>query len=107
MRMGGFQSSERTSEQTEIALFWADGGGSSTPPGHWNSIATDVTLSQGTGLLETARTFALLNIAMADAGIASWYAKYLYEYGDRSTRSVRPIRMATRGPCLIRYGSLC
>ena len=79
MRMGGFQSIERTAEQTEIALFWADGGGTATPPGHWNSIATDVTLSQGTGLLETARTFALLNIAMADAGIASWDAKYHYD----------------------------
>ena len=80
MRMGGFQSSERTAEQTEIALFWADGGGTATPPGHWNSIATDVTLSRGTGLLQTARTFALLNIAMADAGIASWDAKYHYDF---------------------------
>ena len=79
MRKGGFQGSERTVEQTEIALFWADGGGTATPPGHWNSITTDVTLSQGTGLLETARTFALLNIAMADAGIASWDAKYHYD----------------------------
>jgi len=30
-------------------------------------------------LLETARTLALLNIAMADAGIASWEAKYHYD----------------------------
>ena len=79
MRLGGFQNSERTPEQTEIALFWADGGGTATPPGHWNRIASDVTLNQGTGLLETARTFALLNIAMADAGIASWDAKYHYD----------------------------
>ena len=79
MRLGSFQNSQRTADQTEIALFWADGGGTSTPPGHWNSIATDVTLKQGTNLLETARTFALLNIAMADAGIASWDAKYHYD----------------------------
>lgn len=79
MRLGGFQSSERTAEQTEIALFWADGGGTATPPGHWNRIASDVTLQRGTGLLETARSFALLNIAMADAGIASWDAKYHYD----------------------------
>ena len=79
MRLGGFQNSQRTADQTEIALFWADGGGTATPPGHWNSIATDVTLKQGTSLLETARTFALLNIAMADAGIASWDAKYQYD----------------------------
>ncbi len=91
MRMGGFQSSQRSAEQTEIALFWADGGGTATPPGHWNSIATDVTLSQGTGLLETARTFALLNISMADAGIASWDAKYHYDVW----RPIDAIRLAT------------
>ncbi len=79
MRLGGFQSSQRTAEQTQIALFWADGGGTATPPGHWNSIAADVTLKEGTSLLETARTFALINIAMADAGIASWDAKYHYD----------------------------
>ena len=79
MRLGSFQSTERTPEQTEIALFWADGGGTATPPGHWNRIAADVTLQQQTSLLETARTFALLNIAMADAGIASWDAKYHYD----------------------------
>ena len=79
MRLGGFQNSQRTADQTEIALFWADGGGTATPPGHWNSIAMDVTLNHRTNLLETARTFALLNIAMADAGIASWDAKYHYD----------------------------
>ena len=79
MRNGGHQSRERTDEQTEIALFWADGAGTATPPGHWNRIATDVTLAKQTNLLETARTFALMNIAMADAGIASWDAKYHYD----------------------------
>ncbi len=79
MQLGGFQSTQRTAEQTEIALFWADGGGTATPPGHWNSIATDVTLARGTNLLDTSRTFALMNIAMADAGIAAWDAKYYYD----------------------------
>ena len=79
MQLGAFASSQRTEEQREIALFWADGGGTSTPPGHWNQIATDVTLSRGTPLVETARTFALMNLAMADAGIAAWDAKYHYD----------------------------
>ena len=79
LRLGRFQSSERTSEQTAIALFWADGGGTATPPGHWNRIATDVTLSKHSDLLETARAFALMNLAMADAGIASWDAKYYFD----------------------------
>lgn len=79
MTLGSFQSKDRTAEQTEIALFWADGGGTATPPGHWNRIASDVTIHKQTTLIDTARTFALLNIALADAGIASWDAKYHYD----------------------------
>ena len=38
-----------------------------------------MTLAKQTNLLDTARTFALINIAMADAGIAAWDAKYHYD----------------------------
>ncbi len=79
MRLGGYSSTERTPEQTQIALFWADGGGTFTPPGHWNQIASDVALQRNTSVAENARMFALLNIALADAGIASWDAKYAYD----------------------------
>ena len=37
--LGALVGSTRTEDQTEIALFWADGAGTETPPGHWNSIA--------------------------------------------------------------------
>ncbi len=90
MKFGSFANSQRTEEQTEIALFWADGGGTATPPGHWNQIASDVTLHKGNNLVDTARTFALLNIAMADAGIASWDAKYHYDLW----RPIDAIRLA-------------
>jgi len=80
MRLGRFDSSERTAEQTEIALFWADGGGTATPPGHWNRIATRISVVEQESTLQRARTLALLNLAMADAGIASWDAKYLYDF---------------------------
>lgn len=76
--IGGLNSQVRTAEQTEIALFWADGGGTFTPPGHWNQIAAEVSLAQGRSLAENARTFAMLNFALADAGIACWDAKYTY-----------------------------
>ncbi len=92
MQLGGYQSAQRTADQTQIALFWADGGGTATPPGHWNSIATDVTLARGTNLVDTARTFALMNIAMADAGIAAWDAKYHYDLW----RPIDAIRQADR-----------
>ncbi|MEJ7639227.1 MAG: vanadium-dependent haloperoxidase [Singulisphaera sp.] len=77
-RLGRVDSAERTPEQTLIARFWADGTGTATPPGHWNQIARDVSRQRDTGLYENARTFALLNIALADAGISSWDAKYFY-----------------------------
>lgn len=80
MRLGRVDSLERTAEQTEIALFWADGGGTATPPGHWNRIASRVSLQQEQSTIEHARTLALVNLAMADAGIASWDAKYHYDY---------------------------
>ena len=78
--LGAAVGSTRTEDQTEIALFWADGAGTETPPGHWNSIAQIIGATQGTTLEENARLFALLNIAMADAAICSWDAKYTYHF---------------------------
>ena len=78
--LGAAVGSTRTEEQTEIALFWADGAGTETPPGHWNSIAQIIAAARGTTLEENARLFALLNIAMADAAICSWDAKYTYHF---------------------------
>jgi PAP2 superfamily len=78
--LGAAVGSTRTEDQTEIALFWADGAGTETPPGHWNSIAQILADAQGNTLEENARLFALLNIAMADAAICSWDAKYTFNF---------------------------
>jgi len=78
--LGAAVGSARTEEQTEIALFWADGAGTETPPGHWNSIAQTIADARGNTLEENARLFALLNIAMADAAICSWDAKYTFDF---------------------------
>ena len=79
-QLGAAMGSTRTADQTEIALFWADGAGTETPPGHWNSIAQIIAAARGTTLEENARLFALLNIAMADAAICAWDAKYTYHF---------------------------
>ncbi len=79
MRLGDSDSPVRTQDQTNIAKFWADAGGTATPPGHWNIIASDIAASQQLSLIESARMFALLNYALADAGITSWDAKYTYD----------------------------
>jgi hypothetical protein len=78
--LGAAVGSTRTEEQTEIALFWADGAGTETPPGHWNSIAQIIAAARGNTPQENARLFALLNIALADAAICSWDAKYTYNF---------------------------
>ncbi|MFN7731524.1 MAG: dockerin type I domain-containing protein [Pirellula sp.] len=78
MRLGSKISPIRTEDQTAIAFFWADGGGTFTPPGHWNRIAADITMNNGLTLLESARVLTLLNVALADAGISCWDAKYEY-----------------------------
>jgi hypothetical protein len=78
--LGAAIGSTRTEEQTEIALFWADGAGTETPPGHWNSIAQTIATAQSNTLEENARLFALLNMATADAAICAWDAKYTFHF---------------------------
>jgi PAP2 superfamily len=78
--LGAAIGSTRTEDQTQIALFWADGAGTETAPGHWNSIAQIIADARGNTLEENARLFALLNIAMADAAICAWDAKYTFDF---------------------------
>jgi membrane-associated phospholipid phosphatase len=78
--LGAAVGSSRTAEQDQIALFWADGSGTETPPGHWNSIAQDVAAARGNTMEQNARLFALLNIAMADAAICAWDTKHFYNF---------------------------
>ncbi len=76
--LGGDTSTARTGDQTQQVHFWADGGGSVTPPGHWNQIASQIAAEQGNSLSANARLMAELNIALADAAIATWDTKYAY-----------------------------
>jgi hypothetical protein len=62
----------------ELVHFWADGVGTATPAGHWNEIAAELILSHDLSEQSAARAFALLNIALFDAGIACWKTKFTY-----------------------------
>jgi PAP2 superfamily len=77
-------SAVRTADQTQVAYFWSNGAGTATPPGHWNQILKRVEeLNQPRGgwtLSEESRHYALLNLALADAAVACWRGKYVYEY---------------------------
>ncbi len=78
--IGSSTSTTRTADQTQIARFWANGAGTATPPGHWNQIARIIVAQANLTVGEEARLLALLNMAMADAAVVSWKAKYDYNY---------------------------
>jgi hypothetical protein len=64
---------QRSADQTQYANYWyefSDIG--------WNRIARSVARERKQDLWERARTFALLNAAMADAYIAGWDSKMHY-----------------------------
>ena len=67
-----------TDEQVRIAKFWVDGHGSVTPAGHWNNIAIAEVVAAKLDDKTTARLFAHMNMAMADAFVAVWDTKYHY-----------------------------
>jgi hypothetical protein len=72
----------RTAEQTQIGIFWAYDGqpGLGTPPRMYNQITRVIAAQKGNTEIQNARLFALINIAMADAGVASWDTKYLENF---------------------------
>ena len=72
-RVGGKVSAVRTADQTDIARFWFEG-----PPA-WNRIARAVATARPLDLTDSARLLALMNMAMADAYIAGFKARYVYD----------------------------
>ena len=75
----------RTPDQTHYAAWWyefSDIG--------WNRIARTVARDRSQDLWQRARTFALLNVAMADSYIAGWDSKMHYNLW----RPVTAIRLA-------------
>src|SRR6476661_6706955 len=88
--MGSISSTIRSSDQTIYAWFWA----ASTATYIWNHLADSLILrderdenddsggshNRRNSLLRNARLLALVDIAMADAAIACWEAKYYYVF---------------------------
>lgn len=75
--LGSRNSNARTREQTEIAWFWAnDRNGTFKPPGHLMDITATLSREKGLSLSENARLFALVGLALGDAGLVAWDQKY-------------------------------
>jgi hypothetical protein len=69
-----------TPEQEAIARFWSDDPMlSPTPPGHWLFIALDILEQEKASLDRTAEVLMRLGVAMADAFIGCWHAKFQYD----------------------------
>ncbi|HKE86145.1 MAG TPA: phosphatase PAP2 family protein [Vicinamibacterales bacterium] len=67
-----------TRNQLAIVYKWADGVSTPTPPGHWNFIAQPYVSEAHLSEVRAARVFALLNMALHDAAVACWDAKFTY-----------------------------
>ncbi|WP_460503825.1 vanadium-dependent haloperoxidase, partial [Hymenobacter agri] len=69
-----------TAAQRTIALYWADGGQTITPPGHSISI-TGIVLRDRKAMLDQAtEAYARVGIAVADAFIGCWKCKYQFNW---------------------------
>ena len=77
--LGAADSTIRTPEQSEIALFWEDGPWGITPPGHFIYIAIQLLQDRDLSFIELARAFALIGMTQCDASISAWDNKYLFD----------------------------
>lgn len=73
--LGARFNSTRTTEQTNLALFW-----NTNYLVTWNKALRDIAAARGLSLDDSARLLALANLAMADAGITAWDTKYHYVF---------------------------
>ena len=78
---GALKDSTRTAEETTIGLFWGYDGAQKlgVPPRLYNQIVRVIATKKGNSLAQNVRLFALVNLALADAGIQCWNSKYYYE----------------------------
>ena len=76
MTVGDLDSSERPPDRANVALFYA----ASSPTLVFNQAAQQVAQEQGRSLSENARALALINMAMNDSLVASFFNKYHYNF---------------------------
>jgi hypothetical protein len=72
---------KRVTDQTLAGIFWAYDGaiGLGTPPRFYNQIIRRVAAVRNNSEAQNAALFALVNAALADAGILAWDYKYQYD----------------------------
>jgi PAP2 superfamily len=70
-----------SSERKKVtAEYWADGPQSEFPPGHMGVFGQYLCRKRGINLDNDVKFFFTLGNAVMDAGIASWWVKYRYDF---------------------------
>lgn len=75
-----FFSDNRTPEELAIAQFWASGYGPGGPAGFFGTLADSMAADEHMDERQTARTLAVLHMAIMDASIGCYDGKYFYWY---------------------------
>jgi hypothetical protein len=73
--MGAATNSARTPAQTDLGLFWF-----ANYQVLWNRVLRDLATAQVHNMDDSARLFALVNLALADATITAWDSKFHYVF---------------------------
>jgi hypothetical protein len=79
-------------KQKRLARYWGRAQGTPLMPGTWNQIALQRIAEKGLSIPRAARVFALINVAMADAGVAAWDAKYTF-WSPRPVNAIRDLKL--------------
>jgi PAP2 superfamily len=76
MTVGSLNSTERPQDRANVALFYA----ASSPTQVFNQVAGQVARERGRSLSENARALALINMAMSDSLVVSFFNKYHFNF---------------------------
>ena len=84
--VGDVNSTQRPQDRTDVARLYAI----ANPPALWNNTLLQIASTRNDDITDTARTMALMNMAVNDAAVSVLESKYWY-------RTWRPITAITRG----------
>ena len=73
--LGSLTSTKRTADETVAAIFWQDSG-----PAIWNRIYRDLAASKDLDVVDSARLYAMTNLAAADGAIGCWNDKWHWSF---------------------------
>ena len=76
MRVGSLDSTERPPDRSDVATYYA----ATSPTQAFNQAARQVAQEQRRSLSENARALALINIAISDSLVATFFNKYHYNF---------------------------